>query len=477
MMFRKRFARLFCAKYIDKLALNELKARAEPLRKVIRKDIELSGPISFARFMEISQTDPTHGYYMKQDVFNREGDFITSPEISDMFSEIIGVWITHFFQHTGYFFVDGTTNQKSVNILEFGPGRGTMMMNIIRTFAQLGVLKKIDFHFVEASPFNRKQQQDNIINELKAHGIYMVYDDVNQLEQEQKSEKNDPTVIISQSDRFYSEEEAEITINWYSTYEAYIAKNFQEVAVNSMSSSFERKPVMVLCHEFFDALPSFIFEYTDFGWVEKLVDIAMDVDTEHEFQWVHSEPFSKSVEKILNPNLIYTDKALKSEIKVGDRIEISPKSLVLANSISELISKIGGAMLTIDYGDNHAFSDSLRGISKHRFVKNHDLLDLPGEVDLSAYVNFLAIGEACQRVSQIKRPRMLTQGDFLNQMGLQQRAAILKEASGADPQIIESQVHRLTHPDEMGDIFKFMYVGLKSYGEVFPFINPNEKIY
>lgn len=58
------------------------------------------------------------------------------------------------------------------------------------------------------------------------------------------------------------------------------------------------------------------------------------------------------------------------------------------NSLSELIAKINGAALIIDYGEDHAFTDSIRGIRKHKFIREKDILQYPGECDLSVYVNF-----------------------------------------------------------------------------------------
>jgi NADH dehydrogenase [ubiquinone] 1 alpha subcomplex assembly factor 7 len=72
------------------------------------------------------------------------------------------------------------------------------------------------------------------------------------------------------------------------------------------------------------------------------------------------------------------------------------------NSFCELISKVGGGVLAIDYGDTFGFSDSIRvdslltqGIANHKFVPNDLLLEFPGQIDLSAYVNFIALAQAC----------------------------------------------------------------------------------
>ena len=170
----------------------------------------------------------------------------------------------------------------------------------------------------------------------------------------------------------------------------------------------QQSPFVVICHEFFDAMPAFIFEYSELGWVEKLVDKAPEIAKGTDFAWTNSEPFSKSVKKILNPDVFFEDKELKSKLKVGDRIEICPKSLVLANSIAELLGKVDGALIAVDYGANHAYSDSLRGISGHKYLRNDQILEVPGEVDLSTYVNFRALSEAIMRVDGMKKPKIIT---------------------------------------------------------------------
>lgn len=92
------------------------------------------GPMSFSSFMSQCLTYPEHGYYMKNDVFNAKGDFITSPEISQMFGEIIGLWITVYCQKTNLIErLQSPSKERKLRILEFGPGRGTLMTDILRT--------------------------------------------------------------------------------------------------------------------------------------------------------------------------------------------------------------------------------------------------------------------------------------------------------------------------------------------------------
>lgn len=75
---------------------------------------------------------------------------------------------------------------------------------------------------------------------------------------------------------------------------------------------------------------------------------------------MNSDVDTNNVKKILNPQITFQGESAKKSIENGDRIEVSPKSLVLMNSFGELISKIGGGVLAIDYGDTFSFSDSIR---------------------------------------------------------------------------------------------------------------------
>jgi SAM-dependent MidA family methyltransferase len=65
------------------------------------KEMKEKGPMSFNKFMEHCLLHSEHGYYMKRDVFNAKGDFITSPEISQMFGEMFGLWIAMFLDKIG----------------------------------------------------------------------------------------------------------------------------------------------------------------------------------------------------------------------------------------------------------------------------------------------------------------------------------------------------------------------------------------
>jgi len=99
--------------------------------------------MSLARFMELGLMHPEHGYYSTRDkIFNKGGDFTTSPEISQMFGEMLGIWIMTAIRNN-YMKVDDTTGEpsgevSSVNLVEIGPGSGLMMSDIIRVSLYIG---------------------------------------------------------------------------------------------------------------------------------------------------------------------------------------------------------------------------------------------------------------------------------------------------------------------------------------------------
>ena len=107
--------------------------------------------------MRACLTHPLGGYYMSNDVFGAQGDFTTSPEISQIFGELMGIWYVTQIQKR-------IQKGQKVQIVELGPGRGTLMADMVRTWSQLkGVTDAIDvIHLVEASPKLREMQAQKL---------------------------------------------------------------------------------------------------------------------------------------------------------------------------------------------------------------------------------------------------------------------------------------------------------------------------
>ena len=114
------------------------------LTTLIREKIAAEGPISLADYMGLALTHPDHGYYTTQDPLGARGDFITAPEISQIFGEMIGVWCVELWRQM---------DRRPVSLVELGPGRGTLMADLLRaTRGVSGFHEALTIHMVEASP-------------------------------------------------------------------------------------------------------------------------------------------------------------------------------------------------------------------------------------------------------------------------------------------------------------------------------------
>jgi NADH dehydrogenase [ubiquinone] 1 alpha subcomplex assembly factor 7 len=125
------------------------------LAKLIADMIASEGPMPIDRYMALCLGHPTHGYYMTRDPFGTAGDFTTAPEISQVFGELLGVWIVSQWQALG--------SPRQFALVELGPGRGTLMADIGRVLAKVpDCAKAAAVHFVETSPVLRGAQQQRV---------------------------------------------------------------------------------------------------------------------------------------------------------------------------------------------------------------------------------------------------------------------------------------------------------------------------
>ncbi len=116
------------------------------LKERIRRLIAANGPISVADYMALCLFDPEDGYYTNREPFGVAGDFTTAPEISQMFGELVAVWLRTAWHAIG--------RPLPVTIAEIGPGRGTLMKDILRTLSKLdpSLVAQASFAMIETSP-------------------------------------------------------------------------------------------------------------------------------------------------------------------------------------------------------------------------------------------------------------------------------------------------------------------------------------
>lgn len=123
----------------------------------IKARITAEGPMSVAEYMAVCLLDPVDGYYPTRDPLGSEGDFITAPEISQMFGEVIGLWCIQSWIDLG--------RPPSLNLIEFGPGRGIMMSDILRTATLDAAFKKaLTVTLIEASAALEAVQAKTLAN-------------------------------------------------------------------------------------------------------------------------------------------------------------------------------------------------------------------------------------------------------------------------------------------------------------------------
>ncbi|KAL7268835.1 hypothetical protein RUND412_008525 [Rhizina undulata] len=438
----RRWAR--CSSTTQTSVTSSTPSYSTPLAKQIAEAIKTTGPITLAAYMRQCLTSPDGGYYTtskgeSRDPFGARGDFITSPEISQMFGEMLGVWIVTEWMSQG--------KKGGVQLIELGPGRGTLMDDVLRTiksFRQLST--SIDtVYLVEASSALREAQK-NLLCGPSA--------DFEEIENGHR--------CISKY--------ASIPITWY--------EDFRFVPKDS------RKSPYILAHEFFDALPIHTFENTTSGWRELMVSHNPRESTHKSLSTPRSQLYSKVPEfsltmakaptphSIMLPEISERYKALKK--LVGSIIEISPDSLATVEALSQRIgSARSGAALFIDYGPaNTVPVNSLRGIRSHRTVSP---FTSPGEVDISADVDFMGLAERALEASEnVEVHGPVEQGVFLLMMGMKERLEALlsgmkgKEGEDADEdaevekkkRLLESGFRRLVERSggAMGKVYKVMAI-------------------
>jgi NADH dehydrogenase [ubiquinone] 1 alpha subcomplex assembly factor 7 len=338
-----------------------------PLADTLRESIALEGPITVERYMSLCLSH----YYATRDPLGLGGDFTTAPEISQMFGELISLWMLEVW--------NGMRRPAECRLVELGPGRGTLMADLLRATKLLPDFKAAaTVHLVETSPSLRQRQQAA----LAASGF---------------------------------------SLHWHDRLE-----------------DVPPGPTLLVANEFFDALPVRQFVGTERGWCERLVGLE-------------------------GGNLIFglrpePEPALGKPLRLGDILEWPAAAIDVMSGLARRLARDTGAALILDYGYwGPAFGDTLQALKAHKPV---DPLEEPGEADLTTHVDFHRLAQAAV-AGEARAHGIVTQGDFLQTLGIEARAAALKSRA-TPPQAagIDQALARLTERGAtgMGDLFKVLAV-------------------
>ncbi|WP_138467446.1 class I SAM-dependent methyltransferase [Poseidonocella sp. HB161398] len=200
-------------------------------------------------------------------------------------------------------------------------------------------------------------------------------------------------------------------------------------------------PLFLVANEFFDALPVRQFQRDPGGWRERQIGLE---DGRLALGLGPAAPFAQLGHRL-------------EDTAPGGIVEICPALPAVTGEIARRIRSHGGAALVIDYGGWHSLGDTLQAVRRHEMVP---VLDSPGQADLTAHVDFEAIAAAAEGCQVTP---MVPQGVFLERLGITERArALASRLSGPALEAHVAAHRRLTHPDEMGTVFKTL--GIASEG-------------
>ncbi|XP_015785995.1 protein arginine methyltransferase NDUFAF7, mitochondrial-like [Tetranychus urticae] len=344
-------------------------------------------------YMKLVLTAPSNGFYMKQDVFGRSGHFTTSPEISQIFGELIAVWAVNEWQRFN--------SSRPLRIVELGPGRGTLVSDISRVLNKFSHTRdQASLHLVEISPYLVQLQEQKLCGNVSVLG------------------KDDFT-------RHDSLTKLGLPITWYRSLD-------QVPEVPGFT--------VYIAHEFLDALPIHKFQKNESGeWREILVDI----DANEELRYIisrHPTPASKL--------LITHDHDLSL-----DHLEICPEAALTVEKIAERLNRNDGCFLICDYGYDDKEKKSRDTFRAFRNHSQWDPLKEPGSADLTADVDFGYLKRHVGDKSLTYGP--IDQQTFLKNLGIAVRLAMLLQAANAEQKkdLISGAKMIL---DDMGSRFKFM---------------------
>ncbi len=368
------------------------------LKDEIIANIRANGPMPLSDYMRRCNEH----YYSTRIPFGKEGDFITAPDISQMFGELIGLWCADLWQRAG--------SPNPFRLVELGPGRGTLMQDALRATKSVpGFHDALTVHFVEISPVLRDEQKKRVPGAVWHEDRVALF----------------PYILPGYDFRDATS--------------AHRARTLRE-------EDADETPLIVIANEFFDALP-----------IDHLLCFE---DNATSLAIGHAEP-----DTLVHVVWIGEDVRPFDPERDTNILEFSNETLDIAKSIATSLIRKTGAALFIDYGyvEDQVHGNTLQAMRAQKYC---DPLESPGAADLTAHVDFVAMREQVYLTDmeeQLSIHGPVTQGHFLRKLGLDARAAQLARANPERADEFMAQAARLADADQMGTLFKVMAITSKNW--------------
>lgn len=380
------------------------------LTRKIKEEIESSPQraISLARFMELALSDEEYGYYVRKNPLGRAGDFITSPEITQIFGEIIALYFIDRIQSHPRF-----SEIEQINLIELGAGTGLLAYDIMKCFAKIpDIYAKTSLSIIEINQELLKKQRQTLD-------------------------------FCRKKLKFFSD-----------------IKELRKKYLQGNTAKNPKNFTIIYNNEFFDSLPieQFVYERGKSNNKGELLQRMITINNKDELIFVDFATEFAADFLAKNPDK-FTDESLKKAgVTNTNKNKIIYEYQNVANAIFcsclDIIAdnnNIASLIFAADYAYLYPlYKDSLQSIYKHKY---NNILDNIGCADITSYVNF---GEFCLLSAARGHDKITyaTQGDFMRGLGIELLAHKHKIQNPYKAQDIDSSIARLCDKDKMGEIFK-----------------------
>ena len=372
--------------------------------------------VKVSHFMHEALFDATSGYYRTK---NPLDDFITAPEISQVFGELIAA----------YFLQISLTKKTKISLVEMGAGKGTLLRDILVSVKKLAekriapaveFLERVDLHIIEINEVLKKIQQEKLkdfsitwhknFHEFVGAGLVPA-------RLQLTTDNSSKTGFVTPSS---CSDQAQVDVNGWTGLQT---PSSVSGGVSRHKSDAE---IFFISNELFDCFPIDQFVKTDIGWCERLIDSG-------KFITANFDPkIHQFVENLAAANAPF-----------GAVFEHSSAAKNFMSQLCEALKTHGGIAINFDYGYvKTEFANTLQAVKNHQKV---EVLKNVGEADITAHVDFSALEKIAKNFGL--NSSIISQREFLISLGIEERRKIL-------PPSENSAIDRLIATDQMGELFK-----------------------